>query len=91
MRVEGDVFKQSIKYEWLPLFCDKCVRAGHFCEEAPRRIIQKWIPKKITTLKPVENAPQVTPEEVIPVGTSDKEVGWEPAMKTWKNSGELIK
>ncbi|XP_058734025.1 uncharacterized protein LOC131605717 [Vicia villosa] len=35
---EGRKLKQSVEYEWKPLFCGKCQTFGHICKE-------KWQPK----------------------------------------------
>lgn len=29
----GKVFKQTVVYEWKPIFCQKCLQVGHICGE----------------------------------------------------------
>jgi hypothetical protein len=46
---EGNKLKQLVEYEWKPLFCDKCQKLGHKCEQAPPKKVQPfWRPKSPT-------------------------------------------
>lgn len=86
----GEIFQQSVEYEWLPPYCKKCFQIGHCCEDRMQEtrmgngwVVKKWVPKK----KPLPDTPRqetqpqlqnLTPDNVIVPINSDEEEGWQP-------------
>ncbi|XP_058776305.1 uncharacterized protein LOC131650615 [Vicia villosa] len=48
---DGTKFLQPVEYEWKPMYCKRCQKPGHNCEQ-PKPKIKQWKPKE----KPVETA-----------------------------------
>jgi hypothetical protein len=47
---EGNKIKQLVEYEWKPLYCEKCQKVGHICEQDPPKKTKKiWKPRPPAT------------------------------------------
>ncbi|XP_058734017.1 uncharacterized protein LOC131605709 [Vicia villosa] len=46
---DGNKLQQAIEYEWKPLYCNRCHKPGHNCDQ-PKPKVKQWKPKS----KPVE-------------------------------------
>ncbi|KAL5172015.1 hypothetical protein HKD37_16G044853 [Glycine soja] len=55
---EGKKLKQPVHYEWKPMFCDKCQKFGHHCEEVKAKKVWQMKSKQGSTshAQPKENS-----------------------------------
>ncbi|KAH0652563.1 hypothetical protein KY289_030241 [Solanum tuberosum] len=70
----GKTIVQGVKYDWKPIFCQKCQVVGHVClpeqairtRRSPKKVVQKWISKEV--VKPVvTTAKEVPRQETSPI------------------------
>ncbi|WMV37120.1 hypothetical protein MTR67_030505 [Solanum verrucosum] len=70
----GKTIVQGVKYDWKPIFCQKCQVVGHVClpeqamrsRRSPKKVVHKWISKEV--VKPVvTTAKEVPRQETSPI------------------------
>lgn len=80
---DGRVQFQQVIYEWLPWFCLKCDKVGHFFELDP---IMKWVPKvRAANQNKVITPPPTQVQQ--PLSTHD--AGWVAATKVERSTSRL--
>ncbi|KAG5609488.1 hypothetical protein H5410_020769 [Solanum commersonii] len=65
----GKTIVQGVKYNWKPIFCQKCQVVGHEClheqsmrcRRALKKVVQKWISKEV--VKPVVTTANEVPKQ----------------------------
>jgi hypothetical protein len=83
---EGNKLKQLIEYEWKPLFCNKCQKLGHICDnEPPKKIQPLWRPKSSTVH--VSQAPPAPTKPTIP---ADEGTTWTMVQSNGKLKGKGV-
>lgn len=54
-------FKQSLKYEVIPLYCQQCCEIRHNCQHK-KKFVRKWVPK---IQKPKSNGVQIIDNSLL--------------------------
>lgn len=67
MTPSGTKLVQQVEYEWMPLYCKKCNKAGHECKKK-EPIKKAWVPKQ--DLKPIAEDPKLM-DQMEPIVVTD--------------------
>lgn len=89
---EGKKLKQPVHYEWKPMFCDKCQKFGHHCEEVKAKKVWQMKSKQGSTshAQPKENSTGLYNIETVDNGLESKksvENGLKSTQAAGKNAG----
>lgn len=83
---EGNKMTQVVEYEWKPLFCEKCQKVGHICEQNPPKKAQKmWKPRPPATHVLASTS---TPATVTEAGGKENE--WTVVQGSGKLKGKGV-